>query len=491
MDKIDLINTFVKMFVISFFIYITYAKIINYKSKKLNYVIVLLISSMISILYLISQRFIPSLMRIMILYIIYGICINKITNNKINYITYIYSCVIAYGIYLISILISGILLLLVLDKSEYRSPISLITIPSIAILLFTFIFTRKRYKNGLNFLKNKVDSKYLKIFAIFWTGIVFIIFGFLQKMRHWITGMSFIIGSTLVMISLLFWIKSQITKTYKSRMRDRTIEMQKAEIDEQARIMEELKAENLNFAKAIHKYNKKISALELAMENALKIEMNTEFSNELSVILKETTEASKNFAKEVETTVKKLPLTNNVGIDNMFKYMQEEARKKEINFDFKLNASINPLIETIISKDKFETIIGDHLKDAIIAVVSSEKSYKSILVTFGLVDGNYEFSVYDTGIEFEIDTLLKLGKEQITTHKDEGGSGIGFITTFETLRECKASLIIEEYNPEATNYTKAVIIRFDGKKQYKICSYRANEIKKQNYGRKILIEQLK
>ena len=171
--------------------------------------------------------------------------------------------------------------------------------------------------------------------------------------------------------------------------------------------------------------------------------------------------------------------------------MQEEARKKSINFDLKLNTSINPLLENVVSKDKFETLIGDHLKDAIIAVESSKASYKSILVTFGLIDGMYEFSVYDTGIEFEIDTLLKLGKEQVTTHKEEGGSGIGFITTFETLKECKASLIIEEYNPEATNYTKSVNIRFDGKNQYKIYSYRAEEIKKQKPESRIRIEKIK
>lgn len=52
--------------------------------------------------------------------------------------------------------------------------------------------------------------------------------------------------------------------------------------------------------------------------------------------------------------------------------------------------------------------------------------------------------IYDSGIEFELETLKKLGLERITTHKKTGGSGIGFMTTFETLKECKASLIIEE-----------------------------------------------
>ena len=98
--------------------------------------------------------------------------------------------------------------------------------------------------------------------------------------------------------------------------------------------------------------------------------------------------------------------------------------------------------------------------------------------------------MYDTGVEFEIETLLKLGLEPVTTHKNTGGTGIGFISTFETINKCKASLIIQERNRKNTNdYTKAVIIRFDGKKEYRIKSYRADEIKKQAKDNRIIIEK--
>lgn len=62
------------------------------------------------------------------------------------------------------------------------------------------------------------------------------------------------------------------------------------------------------------------------------------------------------------------------------------------------------------------------------------------------------------------------------------------MTTFETMKECKASLIIEEYDSATTNYTKSVTIRFDGKNEYRIRSYRANEIKSQNKDNRIIIE---
>lgn len=490
MDNLDLINTFVKMFLISFYIYLTYVKITNCKNKNINYIIIFVISVVISIMYIIVSKYLPALLTIIILYILYEIVISKIIKNKINYAAYIFSCVIAYAIYLVAIIISGVITFIVFQKREYTDPINLITIPVIASLLFLFVFRIKRIKNGINFLKNKTN-KNINFLGFFLMGLLILIFGVSQKMYYWIQGVSLITGSIFILISFVLWIKSQITKTYKNKMRDRTIEMQKAEIDEQAKIIEEIKAENLKLATAVHKYNKKFLSLEFAMKNALELETKTEFANEISTILEEYQEASTNFAKEVQVNKNKLPLTNIVGIDNMFKYMQEEAIQNNINFDLKINEKINLLVDNIISKEKFETLIGDHLKDAIIAVKASKASYKSILVTLGLVDGNYEFSVYDTGIEFEIDTLLKLGKEHVTTHKDEGGSGIGFMTTFETLKQCKASLVIEEYNPETTNYTKSVTIKFDGKNEYRIYSYRAEKIKEQKPERRIIIKKLK
>lgn len=106
------------------------------------------------------------------------------------------------------------------------------------------------------------------------------------------------------------------------------------------------------------------------------------------------------------------------------------------------------------------------------------------------MDGAYELSIYDTGVEFDIPTLLKLGTEPITTHKNDGGSGLGFMTTFETLKSCKASLVIEEYDAAVTNYTKSVTVRFDGKCEYRIYSYRADKIKSESNNRKIIIKNI-
>ena len=117
-------------------------------------------------------------------------------------------------------------------------------------------------------------------------------------------------------------------------------------------------------------------------------------------------------------------------------------------------------IRNIISKKDLEILIADLIKNAIIAISYSDNVNKSILVRLGVIDGIYSLYVYDTGIEFNIETLLNLGIKPSTTHADNGGTGMGFINAFDTLNKYKASIIIEELGKESKdNYTKVVIIK--------------------------------
>jgi len=63
------------------------------------------------------------------------------------------------------------------------------------------------------------------------------------------------------------------------------------------------------------------------------------------------------------------------------------------------------------------------------------------------------------------------------THADTVGSGIGFMTTFETLRKAYASLIITELENK-TPFSKSVTFGFDGENAFIIHSYRNEELKK-------------
>lgn len=139
------------------------------------------------------------------------------------------------------------------------------------------------------------------------------------------------------------------------------------------------------------------------------------------------------------------------------------------------------MVNKYISKENLEILIADHIKNAIIAIKHSNNINRNILIRLGIIDGIYSIYIYDSGIEFEIETLLNLGKKPSTTHADTGGTGMGFMNTFDSLNKYKASIIIKEYGkPCKDNYTKSIQIKFDNKNQFIICSYRAEEIKEKS-----------
>ena len=288
-------------------------------------------------------------------------------------------------------------------------------------------------------------------------------------------------------IFMIVMIQEAFIMYYKQNLLKRTIEEYKKEIKDKEEIINKLSEEKFSISKLNHEFYNRQKALELKVK-----EMTLEAGEEIGVLDRIdtlTNEYSENLQKIKGKS--KLPLTDISEIDDMFKYMQTECYNNNIDFKLQVEENIYQLVNNIIPKNKLETLIGDHIRDAIIAVNSSDNKYKSILVILGIKDNCYELCIYDSGIEFEIETLLKLGLESITTHKEDGGTGIGFVTTFETLKECKASLIIQERHKEIDNdYTKALIFRFDNNNEYKIYSYRADEIRKYSNDDRIIIENL-
>ena len=149
------------------------------------------------------------------------------------------------------------------------------------------------------------------------------------------------------------------------------------------------------------------------------------------------------------------------------------------------------MINNYVSKENLEILLADHIKNAIIAINYSNNINKSILVRLGDIDGIYSLYVYDSGIEFEVDTLQNLGKKPSTTHADDGGTGMGFMNTFDTLNKYKASLTIEEYNkPNKDNFTKLIKIEFNKKNEIKICSYRKEKIENKSNSDNLIVENI-
>ena len=244
-----------------------------------------------------------------------------------------------------------------------------------------------------------------------------------------------------------------------------------------------MEAEILEFSKTSHSIAHKQKSLEYKLN---KLMLQTEVADELD-LRDRLNDISEEYSSNKATTP--LPKTDIEIIDDMISCMFAECKNNNIDFELQLNGNIHHMINNFVTKEELEILLADHIKDAIIAINHSDNINKSILVKLGIFDGEYILSIFDSGIEFEIETLLDLGLKPSTTHKDDGGTGMGFMNTFDTLRKHSASLYINELNkPTTDNYTKSVAISFNNKNEYKVTSYRAEEIKEKNNRDDLIIE---
>ncbi|MCL2860091.1 MAG: hypothetical protein FWF46_05960 [Oscillospiraceae bacterium] len=449
-------------------------KITNFKDLKKKTIIVLLTSCILSGIFIATFKvYFSLLIGIAIACTILTFIVSYITKYKFDYsaTVLIISLAINFVFYIITLFLTSVVLNLIIENLHPNSLLYLLSIP-LNILLIYFLFKVRKFKNGFSFIKNSKTLKEFGILGVLFSIAIIIIYSSLEKGIAIITE-TLIIGALIIALGVFIWIRKNYTLYYKERLKESDIYNLQEEL-------EDYKKENDKVLKINHKYSGRISALEMQLKKlANTMRANTEFANEISDIAVIVKRLAKEYNQEISnniTPADSVPKTNVVGIDGILEYIQMEALKSDIKLIIKFKHKINYLIENFISESKLETLLFDHLKDAIIAINFRNSNTKNIMIVFDIVDGYYEIRISDTGIPFKIDTLVKLGLEAITTHADTGGSGIGFMTTFETLNETKASLIIEEKNPNESTYTKTIIFRFDGKNEYVISSHRIDEI---------------
>lgn len=409
-------------------------------------------------------------------YSLYSFIVGKILKISFGYslIVTIMCSSASFLLYFISSVITACLLYFV-PNFNFTSIISILISLLIETVLIFLLFKIKRLKNGLPFLKNKKNDSYVDFFIfIISIDFLFIYFLMLNYDNISIKDTSIIITIFILVLSITLY-KSFIIYQ-KQKLLEKTLKDYEQEIAESKNKFEILLKEKNNLVKANHEFYHRQQALHLKLDNLIK-NNKTLFKEEYGSIIDRIDTLSKEYTTTISNTETQaiLPKTNISEIDDMFIYMQNECKKNNIDFTLRLTSDIYQLINNIIPKNKFETLIGDLIRNSIIAINYSSNTNRAIMIILGIKDNTYEFSIYDTGIEFKIETLSKLGLEHATTHADTGGTGIGFITTFETLKYCNASLIITEFSDKNFNYTKSITIKFDSKNNYIIETYRADQ----------------
>lgn len=470
LEDISTIIYILKIFFISICTYYTFFKVLNSK----NYVnfkipIVLFITSFISIICGIIKTTYGSFSVIICLIVLLSILYATITKNKFGYtlLITIISLSINYVIFFISVTISFIPNVLFEISNDY---INLLLITLFHSVILNFLFKIRRFKDGFSFLQNNINNEYFDILILNVSAVILFLVIIANNFNFLLTTSILL---TLIIFSILIFITIQKTLTmyYKHKLLVTELNQTKSELENKNKEIAELEAENLKISKTSHSIAHKQKSLEYKLNQLM---LKSEASEELDI-----SDRIKNISNQCfkETNLPELSKTNVEEIDDMFAYMQSECIKNNIKFELQIIGNIYHIINNFISKEDLEILIADHLKNAIIAINHSDNVNRSILVRLGIIDRFYSLYIYDSGIEFEIETLSNLGKIPSTTHANDGGTGMGFMNTFDTLRKYEASLCINEIGePSKDNYTKALIFKFDKKQSFNICSYRFEEI---------------
>lgn len=439
--------------------------IIMFKKKLIKIIIInIVISYITTIIRYIFNLFISDICLIFIL----GCMQSIINKQKIGYSILLITIALAinYIILFLTTVLTFPINIFYNIKNDY---INLMLIIIIYLILICLLFKIKKFKHGFLFLKRNIENEYIEIWVLNISSIILFSSIIFNSSNFQITRKLFI-GFIIFSIIMFITIQKSLQLYYKQRLLVQDLEETKKELEDKKKEIKQLEQENLNFSKTSHSIAHKQKALEYKLnELALKNEIAEEIDvkNRLNNITKQISEEP-----EIE-----IPKTNISEIDDMLNYMKSECIKNKIKFEVQLNGNIYQMINNHITKEELEILIADHVKNAIIAVNYSNNSNRSILVRIGKIDGQYSIYIYDSGIEFEINTLHKLGKVPSTTHKESGGTGMGFMNTFDTLKKHKASITINEYGkPVKDNYTKVIMIVFNKKDEFNIISYRQKEI---------------
>ena len=462
-------DTAIKNFTIIICSIYSYRKLLNLKRYSLPQVILNFFFSLILSFTGYTIRLFDPLLSIMIMIVLLFTFITLITKTtlELSITTTILSLGISYTAFALAVLIAGTTIytlsfIFKLDPKTVPSMATNIAIACIQYLLILLPFRLKRLRKGMPFL-HKIGSTNAGVLI----STILLCSVILLSTRQ-LAPLTFVVlylSSLLCSVFVFLWWRNRIKQSYLDRIQRLEIETLQHTVWEKDNEIEKLRKENEALSKIIHRDNKLIPAMTLAVSDFLqccqdkdKQEILTK-GEELLSYLRSSSEDRLGIINNYQTVSKTLISTKVYSIDSLLKYMLNKSNCNHINFDLMLTGSAKYMIENVISEADLNTLLSDLLENAIIATKYSHE--KRILVHLGIIDNHYVIEVLDSGIPFEEEILENFGIKQVTTHSEEGGSGIGLITIYELVKQYQASFILEECNIKNTGFTKKISIIFD------------------------------
>lgn len=466
----------VVIFYMCFYSYIKICKTTEY--FQTHFLLLTFFSFLISMETCIFKSFVPEVSYFapaITLFVCVCICEKNISpiNSCISLTSYILNLLI----YQLIALIVAFIFVLAFDNSELTDAGLPILIASILHpFVIIGIFKLKRFAGRISLLSFNSLINGNTLLGI----IVLTIFTLEQFASLGISTIRYIRVSSyaICLCILIFWWRTQITKTYREKLRLLEMKTLRAAKVENEAYISRLEAENKRLGTIIHKDNRIVNAMADSvcdyLSTASGSDLETLHSKGLS--LSDEINSIKTYRQEllcedpfVENSI---PQTNLAGVDAIIAFMLKEASTHGITLQFHFDKEVFSSKHFTASEMDLVHLLSDLLQNAIIA--TRHAGSKSIELSFQSLKGTPAISVSDSGIPFEIDTYMKLGMCQASTHLEEGGTGIGLIDIWSFKKKYHASLVIEELDDSI--YTKRLSLLFDAKNKYLIVSNRYQQI---------------
>ncbi|MBQ2901218.1 MAG: HAMP domain-containing histidine kinase [Agathobacter sp.] len=282
--------------------------------------------------------------------------------------------------------------------------------------------------------------------------------------------------TTLALAFLIYWWQAQITKSYRRSIELRELESLRTEVAELNLKIQKLSEDNEKLARITHRDNTLITTL----KNSTVKYLSTDFKNPAEAIAARDKLISNINALSAGRT--SLPANYNERtprefhtdislMDELLHHMDETAIERKIEFAVHFGTELADFVPMDISESDLVHTVDDLLKNAFKATTTCEK--RVVQLQFFKLGKHFVIEVADSGIPFEVESLVNMGIEKRTTYVD--GSGIGLMDIWSTKNKYGATYHLEEY-ALATPFSKKISLTFDKKNRYSIRTWRKNEI---------------
>ena len=328
--------------------------------------------------------------------------------------------------------------------------------------LTLLLFKIKKFKNGIVAVKS--ETSFLLLVFISLLTICLVTAYYTKFVHSYLVFVIIVIVAIVGFLLISLW-RIVLANRYKSEITKRNVKIYEQTLAEYKSQNDMLHDNNDKLSAIIHRDNKLLTTIEIAINELLKRQNNSPEITELQNTISQLSSQRGKLVKDYSNDLAYVPTTNVIAIDATLLYIHSLTQKNNIALYMNVDENFSQAIASNnINLIELNALLCDLCENAIHAVDGINDA--KIKLTLSIRNGCPCITIFDNGVEFDEKVLSNLGKIKITTRKNQGGSGIGLVYIFEILQRYLASFCLDE-NLQG-EYTKAITVTFDNLGELKI-----------------------